>query len=263
MVLLGVVSSPSPAQEQNIYAHITNWDIARAHWGDFVTYIEKYNQPVLEKLYAEGVIIEWGLDSNTLHTEEGGTHSFWWTATSIAKVESVLDAFEKAAEKLSKQEREQSDREFAGYVNGHTDSLVRSRVFRSRTTTTDQGHVSVSSVAVKPGKGQEYAAWWGKYIQPVYEGLYKEGTILSYGMDVQAYHTEDPALRTAWIVVPNTEALDKVDAAFESAFERRTPEEREAIANARRDITVQGSHRDSLHTIIHYSVKETNKRPST
>ena len=263
VVLLGAMASPLPAQEQNIYAHLTNWDISRAHRGDFVAYVEKNLQPVLEKLFEEGEIIEWGLDASTLHTEDGYSHGLWWTATSIGNVEDVLDAFDEAASGLSEQERAKRDREFASYIKKHSDSLVRSEVFRSRTTTTDEGYVSVSSVLVKPGKGQDYAKWWDKYRRPAFEGLYQEGTILSYGMDVQYYHTADPGLRTAWYVVPNTEALDKVEAALRSAAGTRTPEEREAIANARRDITVQGGHSDSLSRIIHYAVKEVNKRPST
>jgi hypothetical protein len=90
------LAAPVFAQESRVYVRVELWDVKRELWPAFVKQFEKYDQPVFEKLFSDGVINEWGIDSATLHSPEGYTHGVWYAATSMAALEKAGDAFEAA-----------------------------------------------------------------------------------------------------------------------------------------------------------------------
>ena len=62
-------------------------------------------------------------------------------------------------------------------------------------------------------------------------------------------------MRFFWQMLPDADALDKVQAALYAAREKRTPEERRAIGQAFAELTDAAAHRDSRSNVIFYSVK--------
>ena len=100
--LVLLTAAPAVAQDDPapVYTRVALWQVDRAQWGDFVEDFEMHDQPVLEKLFNEGVIIEWGLDAMSLHHPEGYTHGTWWSATSMANLEKVLAAYSSGGSTL-------------------------------------------------------------------------------------------------------------------------------------------------------------------
>jgi hypothetical protein len=252
---VGSLAVPVAAQDETLYARSSNWAVERSAWDSFEDSFKKNTQPVLEKLFADGVITEWWFDADSLHSEDGYTHSIGWSATSLANVERVLDALDEANEKLSEEERTKRTRAFATPLKKHRDRLLRSVVYRSRTATIENGYFGASANQAKRGKGRAYRDWWKQYLKPVYDQLFEDGVLTAYGLDVEYLH-QTPGLATDWFAVADADGLDKVEAAFASAFGGRSSEERRAIFDAVREISVPGTHRDFMSRIIHYSVKE-------
>jgi len=255
-IFLGVTAvCQLQAQDQPVlYTRVAQWQIARQHWDAYEKDFKKNSQPVLEKLVADGVITEFGSDRTTIHTADSFSHSTWWSARSQAAVEQALEALVATEAKLSPEERKKQDTDFAG--TKHADLLLRSAFYKSRATKADRGYGLFHAVKVLPGKGQEWRALWDKYTKPIFEKLYADGTVTGYGIDVEQIHTTDPGMRFEWHIVPNAEGLDKVNAAFEAARQKSSPEERRAISRSFAEVTESGAHRDSMTQIIAYSSKQ-------
>jgi len=242
------------AQEKPpLYTRIANWTIARASWEAYERQSIKIFQPVMDKLLADGVITEYGFDTISLHSAEGPTHSSWFSSKTLAGLEKTIEAIQAATEKMSPEDRKKQDSDFAG--SKHRDFLVFSSEYRSRPSTLNKGYDLSTMTTVKPGKNREFREFWKKYFQPTYEQLFNEGTVVAYGLAEEQIHTDKPGTLVTWWVVPNAEALDKVDAAQEAARNKFSQTERRAIGDEFRELTEPGSHRDSMWQIIRYASK--------
>ena len=250
---LAVVSTVRAEDQPVVYTRVAQWQIARQNWGAYEKDLKKNMVPVMEKLVADGVILEFGADRTTVHSPDGYTHSSWFCAKSLANLEKALDTLVESESKLAPEERRKQDTDFAG--TKHADLILRSVQFRNRTIKTEKGYETVSIQKMQPGKAQEYQALWDKYTKPVLEQLYKDGAVTAYGVDTELVHTGDQGLRFFWQVIPDAEALDKVEAAFDAARQKRSPEERRAIGQAFADLRDPAAHRDSQSNIIYYSAK--------
>jgi len=250
---LAVVSTVRAQDQPVVYTRVAQWQIARPNWGAYEKDLKKSLVPVMEKLLADGVIIEFGADRTTVHTPEGYTHSTWFCAKSLAGLEKALDTLVESENKLTPEERKKQDTDFAG--TKHADLILRSVLFKNRMVKTDKGYGIVSVQKMLPGKAQDYQDLFDKYTKPILEQLYKDGAVTSYGVDTELVHTGDSGLRFFWQVMPDAEALDKVEAAFDAARQKRTPEERRAIGQAFAELRDGAAHRDSQANIIYYSAK--------
>ena len=237
-----------------VYTRVAQWQIARPHWGAYEKDLKKNTVPVMEKLLADGVIVEFGADRHH------GPHPGRATPTrpgsrakSLADLEKALDTLVESENKLTPEERRKQDTDFAG--TKHADLILRSVAFRNRTVKTDKGYGTVSVQKMLPGKAQDYQDLWDKYTKPILEQLYKDGAVTAYGVDTELVHTGDQSLRFFWQVMPDAEALDKVEAAFDAARQKRTPEERRAIGLAFAELRDPAGHRDSQANIVYYSAK--------
>jgi len=244
---------PLLSQDQPLYTRIASWNIARVHWADFEKDYKKNEQPVMEKLLADGVITQYGIDAVTVHTADGQTHSTWFSSRTLANLEKTLDALVAANEKLGPEERRKQNTELSG--EKHRDFIVRSLVHKVRPANLDKGYDMASFATVKPGKGREYRELWDKYTKPVLEQLLNDGAITAYGLDVEQVHTNSPSERVTWYVMPNAEALDKIEAAFEAARNKVDAVERRAIGTLFADVTEASAHRDGMFRIIRYAAK--------
>jgi hypothetical protein len=253
--LLALAAVPAArAQDQPVvYTRVAQWQIARGNWDGYEKDVKKNFVPVMEKLLADGVIAEFGADRNTLHSPDGYTHSTWFCSTSLANLEKALDTLVASESKLTPEERRKQDTDFSG--TKHADLILRSVTYHNRTVRTEKGYGNVSTQKMLAGRAQDYMALYDKYTKPVLEQIYKDGALTAYGVDAELAHTGDPALRFFWQMLPDADALDKVQAALAAAREKRTPEERRAISQAFAELTDGSAHRDSQSSVIAYSVK--------
>jgi len=242
LLAMAVLLPPAAqAQQQTIYTFVAEWHVPRAQWGAFTDAAMKNTVPVLERLVADGTLVEFAITASVVHTEEGPTHTSWWSAASFAGVNRALGELLKVSQLA----------EFSSAK--HRDHLLRSVIYESSKTaklTSGFGHLGLTRV--KPGKARDWRELYDKYNKPVYDKLLADGVILGYGVDVESIHTEDPGNRMSWFLAANAESVDKVDAAIAAAQQQATPVERRAISAAFADVTVPGSHRDSLDRIIYY-----------
>lgn len=232
---------PAPAlsqqSEQPIYTFVANWAVPRAQWTEFASSWLKNSEPVLDRMLAEGTIVEWGASEDVVHNHDGYTHSVWWAATSLAATQHAL------VELI----RLQPGPEVVAATR-HEDRLLRSLIYRVRPGTVTAGYLEVSYTQVQAGKGKQWLALWNQYYRPVLEELFANGTVAGYGIDVEHVHTGDPGGRLSWILYPNAEALDKAEAAFEAARQKNPA----PSPNPFLEVTVAGAHRDWLDRVVHY-----------
>jgi hypothetical protein len=85
-------------------------------------------------------------------------------------------------------------------------------------------------VKVKPGKAAEYRRAWEKYNKPVYDKLIADGALLAYGVAVEEVKTDGDFTHFIWMGATDMSAFDKVGPAFAADRNRRSEEERNAIA---------------------------------
>lgn len=253
-----LLTLPQPAAAQagdgtTVYARIANWQIARQHWDAYTADLKKNTVPILDKLLADGVIVEYGVSAAAVHTPDGYTHGTWFASRTLAGLETALAALVAAEAKLPAAERRRANTDFAG--TKHMDLMVESRVIRGRTTKLTSGYIYVSTDQVQPGKMREYNQRAQTLMQPTMVALFDSGAVTSFGVDSEYVHTADPNIRTRWFIVADAAALDKVDQAQAAAMQKRTAEERAAIAQAAREILVAGSHRDELWELLAYGAK--------
>ncbi len=255
-LLAVVLAGPLAAQDddQRIYTRVALWQVERARWSDFVEWFEQYDQPVMEQLFEGGTIIEWGLDASSLHRPDGYTHSTWFSATSFADLERVLDAFDEAMEAHG-DAGSRALVDFASMITKHRDYLLRDLVRRSSDAQLDGGYWMGSFLRVKPGQGSEYRSYWDEHTQPVFEGLLADGTIVAYGLTVEDLITEGFGGRTSWYVVPNADALDTVQAAFGASWQAMSEEGRRARVASIVAVAKDGSFEEFMTELSHYAVK--------
>lgn len=254
LLLLFFVATAFGQAQERIFTRVGFWDVPREKWGAFVELFERYEMPVLQRMFEQGVIVEWGFDANSIHSPDDYTHSSWFSAAGVAQLEKVLDAYDEAMKALG-DEGAQAEREFASMVTKHRDVLIRSYHRGSKSARIDDGYFFGSFNRVKAGKGPEFRKAWEKYAKPVYETLLAEGKIVAWGLDAEYIHTEAPGGMWAWYILADIGLNEEIDAAFEGSWSGLDEVEREARSAMMRDLTVEGSHRDAMTRIIHFAVK--------
>lgn len=238
-VILPLTASAQQA-EPSTYTFVAEWAVPRDKWDDFSAGFEKVSKPILERLSANGTLVSWGSFTSVVHLDGEMTHGTWFAANSIAAIERARTELIKAPNPAM------------APATKHRDYFLRSIARGSRTAGPASGYLWVSSSVVQPGKGQDWRAHWDKYSKGVYEQLLKDGVITWYAIDVEQVHTEGSGLRFVVYVTPNADGVDKVNAAFTAANQKRSQEERQAIGSALGDLTVAGSHRDSFAWVSQY-----------
>lgn len=240
------LAAPVTAQQQEapVYTFVAEWTVDRPQWANFTAHFEKNNRPVLERLTSDGTLEGWGAYENVVHTPDGPTHGVFFISRTMAGIE-------KARLELIKLPVSP-----AQATAKHRDFYVRSLIHRSKTAAKSAtGYLSVSATVLQPGKGTQWRELWDKNTQPILDPLLADGSILSYSIEVEQIHTDNPGLRYVVYIASSVEAEDKVNAAFAAANEKRSAEERRAIAAANAEVVVPGSHRDFFARIIAYSHK--------
>ena len=101
---------------------------------DFMGLFRRYDQPVLDKLLADGVIYGYSVDTEAVHTGSPGTVWSIVTMPDLGTKDKVNAAFAAAQEKLPEAERNITEKLYYDMVEpgSHRDSLSVSVVFKSK-----------------------------------------------------------------------------------------------------------------------------------
>jgi hypothetical protein len=227
------------------------WDVPRAQWAAYVDYYEKNEKPVMEKLIANGTIVDFGFESTALHDPDGYSHASWFSAYSLAGLEEALNAFYEE----QGQSAAQIEAELAGMITKHKDVITQSDHYGLRTSKFSGGYSVGSFVQLKPGKGPEFFGSFAENGKPIYEKLLADGTIASYVVSTELFHTSEPGGVWMWYVAKDIQSVEKAEAAFEKQWAELSRSERNAAYDQRRDMTEGSAHRDGFTRIIHYQAK--------
>ena len=253
LLLLAV---PVLAQESGpAYVRIEAWDVKRAQWSAFVKMYEKYDKPVYEKLFADDVITEYGIESAMLHNPEDYTHVTWHAATSMEAFGKVREAFEAAYKALGEEEMA-LDTEFANMLVKHRDVLWRTDYQKAKEAKLENAYYYEATVAVKLGQASSLVSYWNEHTKPLYQKLMDEGIIVAYGRSREEITTERENRRWSWYVVRNLAGHDKVQAAQRDSWDRMSEEQRRARWASIRAIVEPGSYREYMSRLHDWAVKE-------
>ncbi len=247
---------PALAQDSRVYVRVEVWDVKREMWPAFVKDYEKYDLPVYQKLFADGVINEYGIDASWLHNPEGYTHSTWYSATSMAALEKVDAAFEAAEKARGEAEQAKIDAAFAGMLIKHRDYAILVEGQKTKAAKLDHAYFYETSVAVKPGEGDSYVSYWKEHTKPIFEKLMAEGVIVAYGRGRDEISTSSEDRRASWYVVRDLAGHDKVQAALRESWDKMTEEQRRARWASIWEVAEMNSYRENMTRIIHWQITE-------
>ena len=230
------------------YEYVTLWKVKPGKSGEFVELLKKVQQPVLDRLVTEGVVLAGGIDEAFVHIPGGETHVTWWQVGSQSGIQRVLEELAAEFGKLTPDETQK----FAGTIESHHDLFLRHLIASVKPSTGARPFHWIATVKVQPGKGGEYEELWRKYRQPGYEKAMAEGHLLAYSLAVEEVHTEDPGYRYLWLAFSDLASREKVQAVLHAM---RTEEERRRIEALFQGATDPSAHRDLLYRALVYIAK--------
>ena len=215
---------------------------------DFMQLVKTVGEPVRDKLMAEGVIMAWGIDTPLMRAPGQPNYSIWYAVANLNGVQQVQDAIRAQLRKLADEEKKAADdaRKKGGKgakttaeriqevyeLDKTKDWFFRDVLANFSSAPPPAGLLSytwIETDRVLPGKGPEYRQLFEKYDKPILDKLLADGTLGAYGLSVEEVRTTDSFTHFLWVSVPNLAAADKINAAFEAAFSKRSDEERAQI----------------------------------
>jgi len=242
------------AQEEeepaSTYTRVEMWEVDRDNWSEFVSSFEKHDQPIMEKLFADGVITEWGIDSAMLHRPDDYTHSTWYSASSMSALAKAGVAYEEAWKEYG----DEADKAFNAMVGRHRDFVLETEGMRSAAATLDGGYFHGHIVKLLDGKRRGFMSYWKNRMAPVYEQLLNDGAIVAYGISSEAVVTDSPSMINWWYVMADADGFDKVEAAFDASWDDMDGEGRRARWLSIMDTVEADSYRSWVTTIDHMQV---------
>jgi hypothetical protein len=222
-----------------VYTYIAQWAVPRAQWPDMVK-LDDQERPLMEKMIANGDIVAYGQFANLIHQEDGPTHGSWFSATSEGKLMKALEQVSALGLTTAPVE-----------VNSkHWDLILVSRTHNGRSGHYENAYLSGSQWRVKPGEGRAFNDLMNSTIVPVFDKLLADGSVVSYSVDSEDYHTDKPGLVSMVFTTADASGLDKVDDALEAALGKDR-----AIGPALGTLTNSEDHRDFLVHVTHMELK--------
>ena len=243
--LLFVLAAATPLLAQNdmgkppFYIYVAQWAVPRAQWGDMAK-LEEGDKALQDKMIADGTITEYGTFENLVHTEGQPTHGSWFGANSEAGILKTLNGLRSSGGSEAP----------VLAASKHWDHILVSRMYNTKSGTYNDAYLSGSSWDVKPGQGEAFDNLVKTRVVPVFEKLLKEGTIVAYSVDYQAYTGQDPERVEVVSITPDATGRDKVSKAFQGQF-GDDPE----IGPAMGTLTVAGSRNNFLLLVKHMVIK--------
>lgn len=225
-----------------------SYNIVPGKEDEFMDLIKTVGAPVRDKLMAEGVVLAWGMETPILREPGGPTHLIWFSVANWSGVEKVLNGMEAQLQKLAAEEAKRTESAHAAKQKPALTTAERTREIIDMSKTRDWLTRDIVSnfgappaagvlpmtrynfVKVKPGKANDYRRAWEKYNKPVYDKLIADGVVMAYGLAVEEVKTEGDFTHFIWIGTADMAAFEKIGPAFAADRNRRSEEERNAIA---------------------------------
>lgn len=222
---------------------------------ELMNLISTVGAPVRDKLMADGVILAWGMETPVLRYPGGTTHLIWFSVANWDGVEKVLNGMEAQLARLAAEEakpnaaargRRQQPAKTTAERSREVFDGTKTRDWLTRDLLANYGPPPAAGVLpftrynfvkVKPGKGADYRRAWEKYNKPVYDKLIADGVVLAYGLAVEEVKTEGDFTHFVWVATANMGAADKIGPRFTADRNRRSEEERNAIAETFASLT--------------------------
>lgn len=236
--LVAEAQQPQPPS----YTFVAQWNVPRDKWAEVSAFADKSWRPLLERLVSDGTLTDYGIFETIVHQETGDTHSIAFSANSFAGIEKArLEALKVPAPP-------------ALAAAKHSDLFLTNLIAKHRAAS-GTGYLRVNSLVVQPGKAAQWREHWEKYTKPTADELVANGTLSAYAVESQYVATMDPGTRFVVYLAPNAESVDKVGAALAAANQKRSPDERAAVAAALAQLVVAGSNRAFIARATAYSMK--------
>ena len=197
------------------YTRVALWQVKRSHWGDFTDKMVEVNKPVMEKLLADGVITEWGVEAAALHRADGYTHATWFSTPNHANAAKVWDALEEAGKKRG-DKADDIDKQIDAMVTKHKDFMLRSIRRAAKQASLENALFYEYSMRVNIESLEDHLELWDATIAPVLQKMLDSGDIVAYGLDEEEITSKPYGERTTWIAAKDLAAMDAMKAAFEA-----------------------------------------------
>jgi hypothetical protein len=222
-----------------VYTYIAQWAVPRAQWPDMVK-LDDQERPLMEKMVADGSILDYGTFTTLIHQEGEPTHGSWFTASSEGKLMKALEQIYALGLTTSPVEAESK----------HWDLVLHSHSYNGRSGHYEGAYLSGSSWQVKPDEGRAFSELINSSLVPVLDKLVADGSVVSYSLSSEDYHMHKPGTVSLVYTTADANGLDKVDAAFEAAFSKD-----HSIGPAIATLTDGDEHRDFLLRVSHMMIK--------
>lgn len=212
-----------------MYSYIAEWAVPREQWADMEK-LDDQEKALMEKLMADGTIVNYASFTNLLHQEGEPTHGTWFGAMSEGNLLKALEAVYAQGTTTAPVQA----------ASKHWDYITVSRMYNQRAGKFG-GYLIISYWNVKPGHMREYQELAKNTFGPIYEKLLTEGVVTSYGLEGEDFHSEKLGRLDFYVTVPDAAAVDKVDKAMDELFEKNP-----TLGPALRSMTESEGHRDLL-----------------
>jgi len=237
IALLPLATAAAAQEASPPFTYVAEWTIARDQWQGYTEWGAKNHKPILERLAADGTLLDWGFYETYVHELEGNTHGMWWSAASLANIEKTRAALLKAPFHP------------AAAAGAHRDWLLRPMAGGSKPGATAGGFLYVNMQEIRAGQGEAWEKFFEKYSKPVLEELVAKGVLAGWAVHYEDVHTAPNSMRFVVTVSNSPEAEDQADAAFGAARAKLSDAERSEYMRLARELTVPESHRDYLARI--------------
>jgi hypothetical protein len=212
-----------------MYSYIAEWAVPREQWADMEK-LDDQEKALMDKLMADGTIVNYASVTNLLHQEGEPTHATWFSAMSEGNLLKALEAIYAQGTTTAPVQA----------ASKHWDYITVSRLYNQRPGSFG-GYLIVSFWNVKPGHMRDVRDLEKNNIVPVMERLLAEGTVTSYGMETEDFHSQKLGRVDFYTTVSDAAAMDKVDKAMNELFEKNP-----TLGDAFQSMTESEGHRDYL-----------------
>lgn len=233
----------APLQAQNpdqgkapVYTYVSEWSVPRAQWSDMAKLAQE-DRGLMDKLVADGTLTGYGAFTNLIHQEGEPTHGTWFVAISEGNLLKALEAiYAQPGTTTAPVEG----------ASKHWDYFLVGRIYNQRPGKSEGGYLALDEWDVKPGQMRAYTEMVKSSVVPIFEKLLADGTVSSYGMDSEDFHTGKIGRVSLYFTASDAAGFDKASKAFDEAFEKNP-----AIAPALNSMVEAEGHRDYLDRIVY------------
>ena len=233
------LAAQAAAQDQSYFTYVSQWTVPRGEWANFEKQ-QKEDDAIMQKLIADGTIIDFGDARTSVHTEDGYSYSEWFTATSRGNILKALEVLSGGA----------STSPALVSATRHSDLFLHTIAHGGKSTSGTTGYLRVGFYQAKPGAQAALEAHIRGVIKPFLDRAVADGMVVMYNIDTQDVHTSEPGSFNLALMFADGAALDKFFDQLEAAGKQNP-----GIGEILDSLTVAKDHRDILDRVTAYQHK--------